>query len=174
MESSPKLARGARRLYWASLLSLLVVAATILYAAADLAWGVGVGSAIRLGDGGGALHGDQLLTAVVSGVVFALGLWRLARMARRIEAGELFAPATIADMRAFTALVLASALVSILLPPLVAFARALATAPPGARQVTLSFSGGDFFGLLVSAILFLVARLLTEAQRIADDMNQIV
>lgn len=111
----------------------------------------------------------QLAVILLAGVPFMLGLWRLSRMLRVIEQGAPFASATVAHLRAFAALVLVSALASILLPPILA---AIA-AQPGTR-LTLTFDGSDFFVLLVSGLMFLLARLLGEAQRIADENSQIV
>jgi hypothetical protein len=45
----------------------------------------------------------------------------------------------------------------------------------GARhRVASSMGGTELLALLVSALLFFVARLLDEAQRLADDHSQIV
>ncbi len=44
----------------------------------------------------------------------------------------------------------------------------------GPHRVALDFGASDSLALLVSALLFFVARLLDEAQRLADDHSQIV
>lgn len=115
----------------------------------------------------------RMILLVATGVPFALALWELSRMLGRAEQGEIFSQPTIAHLRRFALFVLATAIVSICLPPIVAIAAAL-SAGQGLEQVIVSFDGGDLFVLLVSALLFFVARLFEEGQRIADENRQIV
>lgn len=114
-----------------------------------------------------------VILLVATGVPFALALWELSRMLGRAEQGEIFSQPTIAHLRRFALFVLVTAIISIFLPPIVAIAAAL-WAAEGLEHVVVSFEGGDVFILLISALLFFVARLFEEAQRIADENRQIV
>lgn len=114
-----------------------------------------------------------VILLVATGVPFALALWELSRMLGRAEQGEIFSQPTIAHLRRFALFVLVTAIISIFLPPIVAIAAAL-WAAEGLGHVVVSFEGGDVFILLISALLFFVARLFEEAQRIADENRQIV
>jgi len=165
------LARSARRLRVATWIALIVSIVIALYAAGTGLGLVGGPDAVRVTDGGQPLGRTSSMVAAISLLPFAAGLLRLIRMLRRIERGEVFTSGTIADLRGFTLLILISALLSILLPPALAIANALGGGP---RRIELVFDSGDFFALLVSALLFLVARLFGEAQRLADDVSQIV
>ena len=57
---------------------------------------------------------------------------------------------------------------------------ALGSRPPllqlasGARQLELSLGGGEALMLLLTGLLFFVARLLDEARRLAEEHSQIV
>jgi hypothetical protein len=170
MESGMRLAVGARRLRVGTLAGLL--ATTLLVAAAGLATLLGIGG-LHLGTTGSGAPDAETAGALVSGIPFALGLWRLLAMLRRIERGEVFERATIADLRGFALWVLVSSIASIVAPPLIELLLGLVRGGDS-LTVTLSFESGDFFALLVSALLFFIARLFGEAQRIADDNRQIV
>ena len=64
-------------------------------------------------------------------------------------------------------------LASVLLPPLILLA--LGARPrPAAQRMTFALAGSDLLMLFVTGLLFFVARLLDEAQRVADDFSQIV
>lgn len=174
MDSHEALIRGASRIQALVLISLVTVIAITSYAAA-MAMGASTESSsvwLTGPQGWVASRNDAAVTAL-SGLAFALGLWRLMNMFKHIRRGELFARATIAELRGFTSLVLISAVISIALPAIMAVLEA-ATSRAAERVVTLTFHGGDFFSLLIAALLFFVARLLGEAQRIAEDSSQIV
>lgn len=109
----------------------------------------------------------------LTGFPMILALWRLSLMLRNVERGEIFTQGTIGELKAFALFVLIGALTSILAPPLVALASAALDAAPTGK-VTIMFDSTDFSVLVVSLLLFFVARLLVEAQRIADEHRQIV
>jgi hypothetical protein len=171
MQSS-ELTSAARRLRIGAIFSLVLVVGSTLYAGAAWLLGHEPDGAIQVTFGS---PGNQqaLLVAVVSGALFALGLWRLIGMLGRMEQGERFTGRNIGDLRGFTFYVLISAIVSILLPIALSLIAAL-SAGAGERRVTFTFDGGDFFALLVSALLFFVVRLLGEAQRLSEEAAQII
>lgn len=157
-------------------MATVVVLATVLGATGYLGVTLLMGTSewmIRLtGCGTIPLDGPSQFVLIASSLAFAFGLFRLISMLGRIEHGHVFTRRTIADLRGFTLFVLVSALISILLP--LAFAAFDIAHSPRAHPVQLVFDGGDFFGLLVSALLFFVAQLMGEAQRVAEDASQII
>ena len=163
--------RNARRLRWIVLASAAIVALLTLFAIASAFSDPVEGVDISFSPVGSAYA--ELAVALLSGIPFIIGLFHLARMLKGIEQGEIFTSRTIAGLKGFAFFVLLSALASILVPPIIAVASALSAAGREVR-VALTFDGGDFFVLLVSALLFLLARLLGEAQRIEDENRQIV
>ena len=110
------------------------------------------------------------LTLVLAGLLGGIALLRLVRMLVRVEAGEPFAAA--GDLRGFAFYLLLAIAASIFVPAF--FQLGIAAGSRGPHRVALDFGASDLVALLISALLFFVARLLEEAQRIADDHSQIV
>ncbi|MGK2284526.1 DUF2975 domain-containing protein [Pedomonas sp. V897] len=167
---------GARRLRIGTALALVVVVGICLYAAIAGLAGLGQPGEVHISsasDSGTPANRNELIAAAIAGLPLAIALWRLIRMLRAIERGQLFTGTTVAELRGFALFVMISALASILVLPVLDIATALAS-DADTRTVTLTFDGGDFFALLVSVLLFFLARLLGEAQRIAEDNEQIV
>lgn len=168
MSDAARLHRAARLLRLVTL-----VAAALLAALAALAsWMVLSGrraefSAVRIEDQGMAPLPTAFSILLVCALV-VLALLRLARMLARVEAGSPFGAAR--DLRGFATFLFLSVLASILAPP----ALQLALAGHGPQRLDLSLSMSDALMLLITGLLFFVARLLDEAQRVADDASQIV
>ena len=166
---SPNIRRGARRLRLATLAGILVVEALVLLAA----WAVLFGRradvpALRIEDQGLPAW-PTVIALLLIGLFVGLALWRLARMLAKVEAGSPFGAA--ADLRGFALFLLLSVLVSILAP---VAAQGIAAIGDESHRVSLQLGLGELLMLLVTALLFFVARLLDEAQAIADDASQIV
>lgn len=104
------------------------------------------------------------------GLLVGIALFRLVRMLGRVEAGAPFAAA--GDLRGFAFYLLLAVAASVFVPPLLQLGIAAASHAP--HRLDLALGGTDLLALLVSALLFFVARLLDEAQRLADDHSQIV
>jgi hypothetical protein len=100
----------------------------------------------------------------------ALALLQIAAMLRAVERGAPFRSG--ARLRAFAFYLFLALLAATLLPTLIQWGEALLL--PGPRRVTLSISGEALLMLFVTGLLFFVARLIEEAQRLADDHEQIV
>lgn len=174
--ASTALSRNAKTLRYITYAGLALVVAATLQGVLGVLLGQGDATgAIQVATGTEAATPGlpEMIVLVATGVPFALALWELSRMLGRAERGEIFSQLTIAHLRRFALLVLITATVSICLAPLIAVGGALASGR-GLEQVVVSFDGGDIFILLVSALLFFVARLFEEAQRIADENRQIV
>jgi len=91
-------------------------------------------------------------------------------MLRKVEGGAPFEVAR--DLRGFAFYLFLATLATILAWPLSQIALAIMNGD--AHQLHLEIGSGQVFSLLITALLFLVARLLDEAQRLADDHSQIV
>ena len=109
-------------------------------------------------------------TLLLVGLLVGIALFRLVRMLGRVEAGAPFAAA--GDLRGFAFYLLLAVLASVFVPTLLGLAADAVSGAP--HRVTLALGGTELLTLLVSALLFFVARLLDEAQRLADDHSQIV
>jgi hypothetical protein len=168
MSDAARLHRAAR------LLRLVTLAAALLLAtlAALAAWLLLSGrraefSAIRIEDQGMAPL-PTALSILLVGALIVLALLRLARMLAKVGAGSPFGAAR--DLRGFATFLFLSVLASIVAPS----ALQLALAGHGPQRLDLSLSMSDAVMLLITGLLFFVARLLDEAQRVADDASQIV
>lgn len=164
MMISSSLARTARRLRFLALAGAALVLLAFLLAA-----GLTLGG--RTGDVPGLIVQAADLPPVPSAILMilfaaliGLALLRMAAMLREVEGGSPF-PA--AALRGFARYLFLAVLASIAGPPLL-------TVAWGARSLVLSFGSDQLLMLLVTGLLFLVARLLDAAQVIADDSSQIV
>jgi hypothetical protein len=116
--------------------------------------------------GSGGLPG---LVSDLSTILFAIALWQLAAMLRAVSAQDYFSIVLVRRFRRFASFLLLSALASVVLPPIVSLIPQGDGAP---RLVALDFR--DIWTLCVAAVLFLLARLIDEARRIALDLSEIV
>jgi hypothetical protein len=162
--------RGARRLRRLTQAAMALLAlGTIGVAAIQLAGPPRTGPAIVHVDAGGLAPVPGAIFFVLVGLLLGLALRRLARMLHRVELGAPFTGG--GDLRGFALWLFLSVLAAILVPPLLQLAEVAATR---SGRITFSLEGGQLLMLLVTGLLFLVARLLDEAQRVADDASQIV
>src|SRR5690349_1093736 len=166
-ERSPSIRPAARRLRLVTLVSILLVELIVLLAV----WAVLFGRradlpAVHIEDAGLPAW-PTAIGLLLIGLFVGLALLRLARMLGKVEAGALF-PA--ADLRGFALWLFVSVLVSILLP----MVAPLLAPGPGPHRLALNLSLTEALMLLISGLLFFVARLLDAAQAIADDASQIV
>jgi hypothetical protein len=104
------------------------------------------------------------------GLLVGLALLRLVRMLGRVEAGAPFAAA--GDLRGFAFYLLLAVIASVFAPPLLELGIALASGSE--HRLAFALGSTELLTLLVSGLLFFVARLLDEAQCLADDHSQIV
>jgi ABC-type nickel/cobalt efflux system permease component RcnA len=98
------------------------------------------------------------------GLLLGLALLKLVAMLRQIEGG---APFAAAGLRGFARYLFLAVLATVFAPPLL-------QAATGAHRIDLSLGSGAALMLIVTGLLFFVARLLDEARRLADDHSQIV
>jgi hypothetical protein len=168
IDAAPRLRRAARLLRLATLASaVLLFSIAALGARLLIVGGRERFSAIRIEDQGLAPWPAALSILLIATLV-VLALMRLARMLSRVEAGSPFGAAR--DLRGFATFLFLSVIASILAPP----ALQLALGGHEAQRLNLSMSMSDALMLLITGLMFFVARLLDEAQRVADDASQIV
>lgn len=166
MTSQSRVQRLAHRLR--IIVLLLIVTAALLLVASFAELHVGTLQVLRPIVDNGGIAGTAL--AILGALLVLAGLWQLVRMLALIEAGDRFSPRVTRRFRHFALLMLLAATTS-----------AVATwfAPrtlidPHHRALTLTIDFRDIWVMLVAGILFLVARLLDEAQRIEADLGEIV
>ena len=167
-------ARWLRRLTLASLAGVIVVTALGAAASATASAVLGpLSFETGLEGMGAAGRAAGALVTIVVGALFAYGLWHLSRMLKLVAQGEAFSSGAVRHLRAFALYAFVSTAASMLLPPLAQLLIILSQ-PARSGRLTLEFDGSDLWALLVSGLLFLVARLMGEAQRIADENRMIV
>lgn len=157
------LRRSARRLRLVALFGLALVELLILFAAWVLIAGRREAFPMLAIQDQGMAPLPAALALLLFGLLIGLALLRLVAMLRQVEAGVRF-PAR--ALRGFATWLFLAVLVSVFAP--------LAGAFVHGGPVMLSLSGGEALMLLVTGLLFFVARLLGEAQALADDHSQIV
>ena len=169
-ELSPSMRLAARRLRWVTLAAIVLIETVMLIAIWALLSGRGTDLGyLQIRSGGLPPWPAAILVALV-GLLVGLALLRLARMLRKVEAGVPFGAA--GDLRGFARYLFLTSLVSILGPPATHVALFVGGARP--HRLELALDNVQMLMLLVAGLLFFVARLLDEAQRLADDHSQIV
>ena len=163
-ETPPQLRRAARRLRLVVLFATALIELLILFAA----WVTLSGNAanfpafdIRTGD---LPPVPGAISLLLFGLLIGLALFRAVALLRAVEAGQVF-PAR--PLRGFALYLFLTVLFAVIGPPLLQLAS-------GGHRLVLSLGGGEALMLLLTGLLFFVARLLDEAQRLADDHSQIV
>lgn len=158
-----RLARRLRIAIWA-----VIVAVGGMYLVGRL--GLQLGEVHVVSRSSAEAFGPQLTVASDLGALLTLaGLWRLAAMLALIERGARFSPPVTRCFREFALLVLLAAVVALLAPFV-----ALLVLPRDPHRIHIPLSFRDIWTIVVTGVLFLVARLLDEAQRIESDLSEIV
>jgi hypothetical protein len=163
-EAPPQLRRAARRLRLVALFVTALVELAILFAA----WVTFSGNAanfpafdIHTGD---LAPVPGAIALLLFGLLIGLACLRAAALLRAVEAGQVF-PAR--PLRGFAFWLFVTVLFAVLGPPLLQLAS-------GTHRLILSIDGSEALMLLLTGLLFVVARLLAEAERLADEHSQIV
>lgn len=160
----PPLRRAARRLRLFASFAAALVELAILFAAWVTFTGKGASFPALEIETGGLAPLPGAIALLLFGLCIGLALLRAIALLRAVEAGQAF-PAR--QLRGFAFWLFASVLFSVVGHPLLQLAG-------GADRLVLSLSGGEALMLLLTGLLFFVARLLAEAERLADEHSQIV
>ena len=163
MMKATQVGRFARRLRHGvltlALLLALATAASILLPAAP-------------GQGGASLAADGLPQTLAAGIAVIsvglalIGLLELGRMLRLVEADAAFSPRATRHLKNFASLLIAAVLAATIAPGLVRLIRH--------EGLILSLDSSDALLLLVSILIFLIARLFDAAARYQEDSRSIV
>lgn len=167
-EKMMRSARLARRVVTLTIVAVLGVRGVA-------AWAV-LGGATRIGGVGVEFAGSQAVgwpgwcVGTLAALALAAGLVHLLRLLRRYEQGRPFSADTALHLRGFALALIASVLIERLLPPLLAtFGASVAFGPPH-----LTVFAADLWALLTGGLLWLIAQVMAEAERISADNEQIV
>ena len=113
-----------------------------------------------------------LVTMVPAGIG-VYGLIALRRLFGAYSAGAIFAAGNALDLRTFALSVAASVLAKIVVGPLLSVIVSWHN-PPGTRVLEISVRSNDLGALFVGCLFLVVAWIMAEAQRLAEDNAQIV
>lgn len=172
-----RLGRLARVVQSLSVLAGLVLAAwpALLLVAPDSLMAVGAGQAPGV-DMRHLLRGDftfatRVRVALASLLPCGLGLavlWQLWRLFGEYRRGAVFSTRALACLRRFAALLVALALSSPVTQALISVAISLDN-PPGQRQLVIQLSSNDYALVLGALVFVAIARVMTEAARVAEE-----
>ncbi len=111
--------------------------------------------------------------ALIPTALAVMALLRLSRVFAGYAAGRVFTQDAIDGLRATAWFAVWATAARIAVTPLVSVALTYDNAP-GQRMVTLAISSDNIFGFVFALTLLVIAWVMSEARRIADDLNQIV
>ncbi|MEZ4371054.1 MAG: DUF2975 domain-containing protein [Polyangiaceae bacterium] len=111
-----------------------------------------------------------MLTPVV---LLTLALFQLAKALSAFARGEYFATTTIARLRRFAGLMLASALAGLVLPSLCSLILSYG-ASAGEGRFSVGIGSGQILGVLCAGGTWLFAALLTETRRLSQENSEFV
>lgn len=106
-------------------------------------------------------------------LVLMYGLWRLRQLFGLYRHGCFFAEANAGHLLAFARALVISALLS---PVVTAVLSVILTwhNPPGYRALALHFGSGQFATLFVAGVFMIIAWIMREAKKLADDNAEII
>lgn len=164
-------ARAARRLRQLTLAGIGLLAVMTLSAAIVLLLGgpAGGGVSVAVEDYGLPPWPAAIINVIVAALL-GYALWQLSQMLRLVEMGDPFA--TGGALRKFALYLFLSVLGSIVLPPLAHLLTIVGQ--EGKHQLTLALDGNDLLMMFVTGLLSVVARLLDEAQSVAEEHRQFI
>lgn len=179
------LAARLRRLSWLVRLLILAGTALALWPPLSMAWADAAQMSRALGDGCGDLSrllvGEvtprirlRLVAVTLPGTLLALAaLWQLWRLFSHYGQGRVFGRQALAHLQRFGWLMVALALTGPLSNGLRSVALTLDN-PPGQRHLVLSYSSNDYVLLLLALVFVAIARVMSEAVRVAEEHEQFV
>ena len=102
---------------------------------------------------------------------FAYAMAQLAALLKLVEHGEVFSEPASRYLRRFGVWLLVATLAGVLCP---FAAHAIHNVMLGVRELNLEFSSRDAWNVFLGALFMLVARVLSDAYRLAEDNRQII
>lgn len=120
--------------------------------------------------------GQRLIIVAISVPYLAAlvwAFWRLTHMLRNFEAGDFFSIQTVAHLRAFAGFLFAAKILS-LLAMHARVAVVTHVLEMGPRHYKINLSNDDLALLLMCALFFLIARMMEQGRRIAEENKEFV
>lgn len=115
-----------------------------------------------------AMHASGIACALPALLLLGYALLRLDRMLRACAGGRMFAVDTVGHMKAFTGCILGALLLTIVEPVLRGAVWRFGLGAP-VRAVNVGVSSEELTLVLICALFFVVASMLHEARRLAED-----
>ncbi|WP_313444232.1 hypothetical protein [Stenotrophomonas indicatrix] len=168
-EKSRRLVQAARRLRWVAWAGVLLAPLLTVAALANTWLGSTAPVQAEMDAGGLPLAWAGTL-ALAQAALVAAALWQLAQLLGQVRIERLFPLQGSRRFGRFAGLLLLAVLVNGVLAPLLG-ALLLASAH---GQLRLSIDGADLLAVLVTLVLWLVARFLDAAARYEDDHHSII
>ena len=113
------------------------------------------------------------LATMIPGGIAIYGLLALRRLFDAYRAGAIFAPGNAVHLRTFAVSVVASVLAKFVTAPVLSVVLSWHN-PPGTRALAITLNSDDLGALFVGFLFLVVAWIMAEAQRLAEDNAQIV
>jgi len=111
------------------------------------------------------------LATLIPAGAFIYAMLQLAALLRLVERGEVFSEPAARYLRRFGIWLLVATLAGVLLP---LAAQVINSAIHGVREIRIELSSRDFWNVFLSALFMLVARVLSDAYRLAEENRQII
>lgn len=113
------------------------------------------------------------LVTMIPGAISVYGLMALRRLFDAYRQGAIFAAGNALYLRAFAVSVVAAAIAKMAMVPVVSVVLSWHN-PPGTRALSIAISSDDIGALFAGLLFLVVAWIMAEAQRLAEDHAQIV
>ncbi|MCA9639117.1 MAG: DUF2975 domain-containing protein [Myxococcales bacterium] len=116
---------------------------------------------------------STLVLMLTPGVLLTLALFQLAKALSAFARGEYFQESTVARLRRFSGLMLASALAGLVLPSVCSLLLSYGV-PPGEGRFSVGIGSGQVLGVLCAGGTWLFAALLAETRRLSQENSEFV
>lgn len=113
------------------------------------------------------------LISMIPGAIAVYGLLALRRLFGAYRSGAIFAAGNAVELRTFALSVVGSVLANIVTAPALSVIVSWHN-PPGTRELAITLRSDDLAALFVGCLFLVVAWIMAEAQRLAEDNAQIV
>lgn len=113
------------------------------------------------------------LAVMIPGTISLYGLMALRRLFEAYRQGAIFAAGNAVHLRAFAVCVVVAAIAKIVIVPLLSVVLSWHN-PPGMRALNIAIGSDDIAALFAGLLFLVVAWIMAEAQRLAEDNAQIV
>lgn len=113
------------------------------------------------------------LVSMIPAGLLIYGMAQLRRLFRRYEAGEIFSAVSARCLKLFAIAVMLQAV----LCPLAGAAHSVIVTfnnPPGEKMLTIGFGSGEYAAMLLGGLLLVIAWIMGEGARMADENRQFV